>query len=84
MKSWRSIIAAAGLIAGAAVATISLSAGTALAAPGTWTVIGGGYPNMVACQIDGNYDMAHSADNGGYTEYACYPEADGRWTIWER
>lgn len=84
MKSWRSIIAAAGLIAGAAVATVSLSAGTALAAPGTWTAVGGGYPNVTSCQIDGIYDTSHAADYGGYTQFACYPETDGTWTLWER
>ncbi|GAB3982875.1 hypothetical protein GCM10029978_087800 [Actinoallomurus acanthiterrae] len=83
MKSWRSI-AAAGLIAGAALATVSLTSGTALAAPGQWTIVGGGYPNQFACQVDGIQDTSNPADNGGYTQFSCYPEANGHWTLWER
>ncbi|MEV0403387.1 hypothetical protein [Actinoallomurus sp. NPDC050550] len=83
MKSLRSI-AAAGLIAAAAVATISLGTGTASAAPGQWTIVGGGYPNLLACQVDGVQDTSDPANNGGYTQFACYPSSTGKWDLWER
>ncbi|MBO2446214.1 hypothetical protein J4573_03875 [Actinomadura barringtoniae] len=80
MKSWRSL-AAAGLIAGAAMATVSLTTGTAHADPGTWTVAAGGYPNLFACQVDGVDYVAHPENNGGYTQFACAPD-NGHWTMW--
>lgn len=83
MKSWRSF-AAAGLIAGAAVTTFSLASGTANADPGQWTVAGGGYPSMVACQLDGADYVSDPASNGGYHEYVCAPASTGTWTMWVR
>ncbi|MDL4773736.1 hypothetical protein [Actinomadura xylanilytica] len=83
MKSWRSF-AAAGLIAGAAMTTVSLATGTALADPGQWTVAGGGYPTLVACQVDGVNYVSDPASNGGYHEFACAPSTVGTWTMWVR
>ncbi|MEU2896880.1 hypothetical protein ACWC4E_09265 [Streptomyces sp. NPDC001273] len=82
MKSWRSRIAAAAVVAAAAV-TIPLTAGSASAVPTDpdGFHLAGGFTTHHVCQVEGRDYIA--TNESGYTEFQCRWNAP-YWEVWVR